>query len=83
MHLAQNGVIVFLDLPLDAVRPRVTNFDERGLALRPDQTFDELYEERQPIYRRHADITVDCTGLSADETVAAVLRRFSDLQRST
>lgn len=82
MHLAQNGVVVFLYLPLEAVRPRLTNFDERGLALRPDQTFDDLYEERQPLYRRHADITVDCTGLTAEETVAAVLRHFTDLQRS-
>ena len=79
MHLAQNGVVVFLYLPLEAVRPRVTNFDERGLALRPGQSFEDLYEERQPLYRRHADITVDCTGLTPDETVAAILRQFTDL----
>ena len=41
--------------------------DTRGIAQRPGQSFAELYEERQRLYRRYADLTIDCTHKTQEE----------------
>ena len=35
-------------------------------------TLKELYLERAPLYEKYADITVDCTKLTVEETVRKV-----------
>jgi shikimate kinase len=71
-HLKLNGVIVFLDLALSELYSRITNFDTRGIACRADQTFEDLFNERLPLYRKWADITIDCQGKSHEETVRVI-----------
>ena len=61
-HLRADGVIVFLDADLDTLKARIGDFSSRGLARRADQSFAELFEERQALYRKHADITVSSAG---------------------
>ena len=36
-------------------------------------TIGELFREREPLYRKHADITVDCSGLSPEECVEKIV----------
>ena len=40
----------------------------------PGQSFDDLYAERLPLYRRYADHTIECNGLDHEGVVAAVLQ---------
>ncbi len=77
-HLGQHGVRVLLDLPLAEVERRVSDIGSRGLARRPGQSLADLYRERLPLYRRHADITVDCEGLDADAVCLAVLAALGE-----
>ena len=35
--------------------------------------FVEMYEERLPLYRRYADFTLDCTGLSHEQVAARIM----------
>lgn len=72
-HLKKDGVCVFLETDLSTLRRRIRNFNTRGLAKRADQTFDDLFRERQPLYRKYADITVDCTGLTHEKVCAAII----------
>mgnify|MGYP000566119081 CR=1 FL=1 len=72
-HLRRSGPIVYLYLPLEPLYARVTNLDSRGVVMAPGQTFAELFDERQPLYAKHADITIPCEGLNHDETVAAIV----------
>ncbi|MEO1498533.1 MAG: shikimate kinase [Planctomycetota bacterium] len=65
-HLRQHGVVVHLDTPLAELRRRVGDFSGRGVAMRPDQSFDDLYAEREPLYEQHAEITIDCGGLTLE-----------------
>ena len=73
-HLAQDSVVVFLDVPLAALKARIYNFSSRGIARRPDQSFDDLFAERSILYRRYANICVDCSALSIDEVLQKTLR---------
>lgn len=66
-HLSEQGVVVFLDVRLETLQQRVGDFSQRGVAMRPDQSFAELYAERQPLYERNAEITVACDGLRQEE----------------
>lgn len=58
--LKQNGTVVYLDVSLDELRKRIKNFDTRGIAKAENQSFEEMMEERTRLYRKYADITIDC-----------------------
>jgi len=74
-YLKSNGIVVFLNVDLPTLRSRVHDFDTRGLAKRPDQSFSDLFEERIILYKKYADITVDCEGLSHEEVCAQIIKR--------
>lgn len=75
-HLRSLGRIIFLYLPLDALLPRLTDLDTRGLVRRPEQSLADLYAERLPLYRRYAHLTIDCQGLTPEEVARAVGTRL-------
>jgi shikimate kinase len=75
-HLGSDGVVVFLDVDLPTLESRVRDFGTRGLAKRPGQSFGELYEERLPLYGRHAEITVKCGVLTHEEVAAKIAREL-------
>ena len=77
-HLAVNGVVLHLDAPLHLVQKRVTNTGERGVVMTPGQTLEDLYRERQPLYRRWADITVPTEGRDHQEVLQEILRRLGE-----
>jgi shikimate kinase len=66
-RLKSGGVIVFLNVDLSTLKSRVHDYDTRGLAKRPDQSVDDLFEERFALYRRYADVTIDCAGLTHED----------------
>ncbi len=72
-HLKENGLIVYLALPLEELEQRVTNMDSRGLVIAPGQTFADLFREREPLYERHADVKIDCAGHTHDQTVYRII----------
>ncbi|UOO38241.1 shikimate kinase [Oscillospiraceae bacterium CM] len=57
-HLGSGSVTVFIDVPLAVLTRRLRNIKTRGIVLRPGQTISGVYSERQPLYRRYADLTV-------------------------
>ena len=73
-HLAQDSVVVFLDVPLATLEARISNFSSRGIARHPGQSFDDLFAERSVLYHRYANICVDCSALSIDDVLQKILR---------
>ena len=74
-HLKSSGTAVFLDVDLSTLESRVRDFDTRGLAKRPDQSFSDLFKERIILYRKYADVTIDCANLSQEEVSAQIIKR--------
>ena len=64
-RLRAAGPIIFVDVPLPILLERVDNEDARGIASAPGQDFASIFQERIPLYQRHADITVAGKELSA------------------
>ena len=72
-HLKAMSTVIFLDADLSTLEERIQNFDTRGLAKRPDQSFADLFAEREPLYRKVADITLNCSGLTQEEVCSRIL----------
>ena len=62
LHLKSLGKVIYLKVSLDVLKKRLGDYSKRGIALRPGQTLDDLYEERTKLYEKYADITVNCSG---------------------
>jgi shikimate kinase len=74
-HLKQLGAIVFLDADSRTLLSRINDLPTRGLARRPDQTFEELYAERIVLYEKYAEITIPCAALNHEEVCGEIMRK--------
>jgi len=75
-HLRAISTVVFLQAGYEVIRSRIHDFATRGIAKAGNQTFRELFEERQILYRKYAEITVDCNTLNQEalaEQIAGLL----------
>lgn len=68
-HLRSIGTIVYIELPLESLKERIGDLNARGVSIKNGQTFDELFEERRPLYEKYADVTIHAEGLSIREMV--------------
>jgi shikimate kinase len=79
-HLKEVGVIIFLHADLATLNKRVHDFSERGLAKGPDQTLEDLFQERISLYTTCADITIDSCRLTHEEVCASVIKQLAVCQ---
>ncbi len=73
-RLQSAGPLVYLEAGLSTLEERVAAAPLRGIACPASQTYADVYAERTPLYRRHADITVDAAAGCADDVAAEILR---------
>lgn len=66
------GQLVFIDIPLAELKDRVRDMDDRGLVIGPNETYQHLYNERQPLYKKYAEVTIGGGGLAAEAVAAAI-----------
>lgn len=76
-HLSSNGIIVYLKVSQDELKKRLHHARERGVVLRPGQGLEEMFAEREALYERYADIVVDETGYTIEDTVKAIQEAVS------
>lgn len=75
-HLHAISEIYFLKVEFGDILKRIRNFKTRGIAKSEDQTFLELYNERQVLYERYADATIDCSGLDQEEIAEKIAKNY-------
>lgn len=57
-HLKRFGPVVHIAVPLPVILERIARKPDRGMAMAPGQTIEDLYEERARLYEAAADYTV-------------------------
>lgn len=72
-HFQELGTIVYLKVPYETIYSRISDVKNRGVVLKENQTFREMYEERTALFEQYADYIVDEEGLSLNETIDEVL----------
>ena len=68
-HLRSIGTVVYLELPLETLQERIGDLNARGVSIKEGQSFEDLFEERKPLYEKYADITIRTDNLSIREIV--------------
>ena len=71
--LKAESTVIFLDVAVNELEKRLSNIKTRGVAMKKGTTIKDLYNERLPYYQQYADVTLDCTGLSAEECVDRIV----------
>ena len=71
-HLKSIGTVVFLDVALDELEKRVQNLATRGIMFRSGETLADIYDERLPLYKKYADVTVECSADGLAENAAKI-----------
>ena len=74
--LRSDAITIYLDVPLEELKQRVKNFETRGITKRPDQTFQDLYQERLTFYKKYADIIIPCGQSNQDDIVELICREL-------
>lgn len=72
-HFKEKGKIVYLKVSLDTVLTRLNNIKTRGVTLEKGQTLGDLYNQRIPLYEKHADIIIEADGLTVEEVVERIM----------
>lgn len=67
------GEVIFLDVPLDDLMERINNFETRGIARRPGQSFADLFAERRALYLQFADKVIACSNKQPDQVVHEIM----------
>lgn len=82
-HLGKDGIIVFLHADLHTLRDRIENYETRGLAKKPEQSFADLFAERYTLYTRYADITIETGGLTQEQVCGEITKKLANIPSNT
>lgn len=71
-HLKKDGILVYLKLRFDEIDNRLKDIKSRGIVKENDKTLVDLYNERVPLYEKHADITINCSNKHIEDIVSEI-----------
>ena len=75
-HLKTNGIVIYLSLPLEVIKKRLTDLNIRGVVMSKGQSLDDLYKKRTPLYEKWADVTIDCQNLTHERAVEKIIEQL-------
>lgn len=79
-NLRALGHIVFIDVSLETLKSRLRrNLLDRGVVIKRGRTLEDLYNERYPLYKAAADLSVQTDGLSTLEAVEVLAEAIRPL----
>ena len=71
-HLKTLGKVVYLKITYDEMCRRLGDFSHRGVVMRHGNTLEEMYAERQPLYEKYADLTVDVCNAQLSDSLEKI-----------
>ncbi len=76
-RLAAHATIIYLQARLDTVKYRISLAPDRGIASPGDQTIEDVFRERIPLYERHAELTIDVDDVLPTSVVKGIIAKLS------
>ena len=77
-HLKENGTVIYLKVERDELFKRLKNIKERGVVLKPNETLEEMYDNRSVLYGKYADIIIEEADSTVEETIEKIQNELSD-----
>lgn len=76
INLSKNSIAVWLDTPVSELENRIIGLlADRGIATPVKMSLQEICEIREPLYRKYADIRIDCEG-TTEKVATCLLERL-------
>ena len=75
-HLKKNGKIFYLNVPLDEIKKRLNNISTRGIAANKNDSIEKIFIEREPLYKKYADVIVDLTDRTVEQAVGEICKKI-------
>lgn len=75
--LRETGKVVYIHVPFKNIEKRLKDITTRGIIIEDGQTLKGLYEEREPLYRKYADIVINVNNESIEETLSQILKALT------
>ncbi len=74
--LKKLGTLVYLYHPYEEIVRRIPNLNNRGIAFEKGQTLETMFDYREPIYRRVADVIINAENHTVEENATEVIKSF-------
>ncbi len=78
-HYQEIGIVVYISLPYEEVSMRLGDLTKRGVAIHKGQTLLDLYNERQPLYEKWADIILPAANMTISDTALTLREKITKL----
>ena len=75
-RLAELSTVVFLDVSIGAIRDHIKSEAPRGIVGLTSGGLDELLQERLPLYRRFASVTVSFLAETPEEAADKIISQL-------
>ena len=75
-HMKRGALTVYLRVPRDLLEKRAGPLSQRGVIIRDGQSFQDLCNEREPLYVQYADLILDTDDLPVDALIEKLLPRI-------
>ena len=73
-HLKEIGKVIYINVPLSELKRRLGNYKDRGIAMKDGEGLEAILAEREPFYKKYADIVVNYRdGDDLEQTVDNVI----------
>ena len=79
----KSGIVVYLYASADVIMNRAVDFASRGVVMKPGMTMQDLYNERTPLFKKYADITVNCNGTAFANYKSEGIAKISEYLEKT
>ena len=77
MHLGTFSKIIYINTPLEIIMKRIDIGQKRGLAVPDGMPIQDIYNEREPLYQKYSEITLDGS-MTIQQLVDEVLQHFHE-----
>ena len=77
-HLKNHGLVVYLENEAGELLERIDNLETRGIAKKKEQSFFDLFLERERLYKKYCDIVIDCRRKSHSKIIVDIVKNNLD-----
>ena len=81
-YLKENATLVFLDDTFESIERKLLNAANRGIVGLKTKSLRHIYDERRPLYRRYADICLNCQGKYPNKIVKELVHQYLEFRAS-
>lgn len=74
-HLKEDGVIIYLKNKFELLIERAGA--DRRFARNENQSLQDMFNERNPLYEKYADIIIDCSEREPEELAMEIIRKIN------